>query len=459
MNCSLVVSALLAMGMAGGVAHAAPRATYRWTDAAKYHSPWVAPSAANVSHVIYMNNCSTGCTLRPGNDNATTNTSSIPNTTSNVPAYAGTAAQWQQLVACVRATYAPFNVQIVTDRPAAGTNYHMAIVAGTAQSVGESSGVLGVSPFSCGYIPNAISFTFANSEPTNLPDLCWTVAQETAHSWGLDHKFDDRDPMTYLETGPATKSFQNSAGQCGEYKARACSCTYAQTGSAQMNSYALIMATFGSNAPDTTPPTVAITSPANNASVMAGFAVTADINDDVAVAKAELRVDGTLAGTKMGSPWTWNAPASLGQGSHHLEVTAYDLANNSAKAAIDVTFGSVCVKKSDCNGDEVCVSGHCAAGPGTTGGLGTVCTNNSDCASGQCASDADGNHYCVETCDLTRKGACPDGFGCIEAGPTGVCWPGAGTDGGGSGCNSSGGGGPVLLGLGLVTVLLGRRKR
>jgi uncharacterized protein (TIGR03382 family) len=455
----LVVATLLTLGMVSGLAHAAPRATYRWTDASRVGAKWEPPQAATVSHVIYLNNCKTGCTLHSGYDDSTTNASSIPSGTVNVPAYVGSDAQWQQIVSCVRQTYAPFNVQVVTDRPGAGTNYHMAIVAGTAASVGEQQGVLGVSPFSCGYIPNSISFTFANEDPTNIMDLCWTVSQETAHSWGLDHKYDNRDPMTYLQSGPAQKAFQNQAGACGEYSSRQCQCQYAQTGTAQENSYQLIMATFGSSAPDTTPPTVKITSPASNASVNAGFVVTANVNDDIAVGKAELRIDGNLIGTATGTPWQWNAPNSLGQGAHHVEVTAYDLANNTAKDAVDVAFGMVCTSDDTCTSGQVCLSGHCVAGPSQTGGLGTTCHTNSDCADGQCASDGTGASYCVETCDAAVAGACPSGFGCISTGASGVCWPGADNGSGGGGCNSGGDNGAILLGLGFAGMLFTRRRR
>ncbi|MDB4952908.1 MAG: putative aminopeptidase, partial [Myxococcales bacterium] len=306
-------------------------------------------------------------------------------------------------------------------------------------------------------IPNSISFTFANEEPTNILDLCWTVAQETAHSWGLDHKFDNRDPMTYLQTGPAMKTFQNQAGSCGEYNARTCSCTYAGTGSAMENSYALIQATFGSSAPDTTPPTVTITAPAANASVMAGFAVTANITDDIGISKAEMRLDGTLISTLTGAPWAFTAPATLGQGAHHVEVTAYDLSNNTAKAAVDVSFGTVCTGNSCTDPNQVCVDGHCVAGPGAQGGLGSACTNNGECASNQCASDGT-NMYCVEPCDPT-KAQCPTGFGCLAAGGGGVCWPGADAGGGGSGCNTNDQSGALLLGLGFAALLITRRRR
>jgi hypothetical protein len=458
-----MIGAVLALGMAGNARAEAPRATYRWTDPSRLGATWTAPAPANVSHIIYLNNCAGGCTLHAGYDDSTTDTSSIPNGTATVSAYAGSASQWNQIVQCVQQTYSPFNVQIVTTRPPAGTNYHMAIVAGSAAEVGESSGVLGVSPFDCDYIPNSISFTFANEEPSAIEDLCWTVSQETAHSWGLDHKYDDRDPMTYLTSGPAMKTFQNAAGACGEYSSRNCNCTYAVTGSAQENSYALIMATFGPNAPDTTPPTVTISSPQNGASVMADFGITANITDDVAVQKADLMIDGQLIKTLYAEPWTWTAGA-LGQGAHHVEVVGYDLANNMATASVDVTIGHACMKNSDCtDAGSVCAAGHCVPGPGQQGGLGSTCTANSDCASGQCGDDGSGTKYCVISCTTGGSGAfssssCPSGFTCeTNSGNSGVCWPG--DNGGGGGCNTNGEGGAFVLALGLGALLITRRRR
>src|SRR5262245_33409850 len=220
-----------------------PQATYRFVNpvlSGGYSGDGV---SAAVSHVIYLNNCKSGCTMHPGFDDAKTNTSSIPNQTSTMTPWGYSDALWQQLVNCVRADYAPFNVQIVTERPASG-DYHMAIVAGSPQNVQMPQGVGGVSPFTCDYIPNSISYTFANVYGGVPEQVCWTFAQQTAHSLGLDHKFDNRDPMTYLQTGPAHKAYQNQAGSCGEYSARTCMCTY-PTGNTQMNSYALIMDTFG----------------------------------------------------------------------------------------------------------------------------------------------------------------------------------------------------------------------
>ncbi|MEO6773598.1 MAG: Ig-like domain-containing protein [Kofleriaceae bacterium] len=416
---------------------------------------------ATVSHTIFLDRCVGGCTITKGSD-GTQNQSSIVSGSVQLGAFGGSDTQWQALLSCVRATYAPFNVTITDQRPASGA-YHHAVVAGTATQAGFSNGTLGVSPFSsnCSYIPNAISFSFANSMlslPNPDVELCWTVSQETAHSWGLDHKLDKLDPMTYLENGAVTKVFQNQAGSCGEYSARQCACSYPGTGSSAMNAYALIMATFGSGTPDTTPPTVSITSPSNNASIMPGFAIAVQAADDVSISKVELRVDGSLITTDTSAPFSFTAPATLSQGSHHVEATATDSSNNTAKAAIDVMYGEACTTGGCSDSTQVCDDGHCVPGPTTTGGLGSPCTGNADCASGTCGDDGAGNQYCVTSCDPTNN-QCPSGFGCVSAtATTGVCWPGA-DNGGGGGCNTGGGGGAILAGLGFAAMLLTRRKR
>ncbi|MEP6862976.1 MAG: Ig-like domain-containing protein [Deltaproteobacteria bacterium] len=415
---------------------------------------------ASISHVIFMDRCTGGCTITPGSDGTQNQSQIIGNSTIQLSAYSGSDAQWQQIVSCVKTTYAPFNVTITDVKPTGA--YHHAMVAGTSTEGGQGTNVLGVSPFSCGnYIPNSMSFSFANEEPTNIVDICWTVSQETAHSWGLDHKYDKLDPMTYLAYAvnnvEQRKIFQNQAGSCGTGSAMPCKCPYPGTGTSAMNSYALIMAVFGAGTPDTTPPTVSITSPSNNASIMPGFAIAVQAADDVAISKVELRIDGTLIDTDTSAPFSFTAPATLSQGSHHVEATATDASNNSAKAAIDVVYGELCTTNGCTDSTQVCDNGHCVPGPTTTGGLGSPCTDNTVCASGSCGDDGAGNKYCVTACDPTNN-TCPSGFGCVSTGAaTGVCWPG--DNGGGGGCNTGSGGGSILAGLGFAAALLSRRKR
>ncbi|MDX2092750.1 MAG: Ig-like domain-containing protein [Kofleriaceae bacterium] len=427
-----------------------PQATYRFIDPGLPTLSGDGVSAHAISNVIYLNNCKpNGCQITPGNEDSKTNRSTIPSRTSTVQPYAYSDDNWNQVVDCVKKTYAPFGVQIVTQRPASG-DYHMAIVAGVPQNVQMEQGVGGVSPFTCGYIGNAISFSFANVYGGNVDDICWTVAQETAHSWGLDHKFDNRDPMTYLGSGPSRKTFQNEGGSCGEFSARQCQCQYA---GGKLNSFKEIMETFGSSTP--TPPTVTITAPSNGANVDAGFPIRADIVDDLGASKAELYIDNRLISTLTVAPWVWNAPQDLAQGNHVIKVIGYDIGNTPSEKTITVTRGKPCSDDDACTGQgDVCVDGRCVAGASVTGGLGNTCTNNGECKSGQCANDGAAG-YCVESCQMGNEG-CPDGFGCIAAGNNGVCWPGA-DDGG---CNAMHGDqGLALFGLAFGALLIGRRRR
>lgn len=434
-----------------------PLRTKKWVDdVPSYNGFEEVQAAAGFSNVIYLNNCKAGggCALTRGQENSTTNRSSIlGSNTATVQPFAYSDAVWQQVVDCVKQTYSPFGVQIVTTRPASG-NYHMAIVAGVPQNIGESQGVGGVSPFACGYLPNAISFSFANVYGGDVNDICWTVAQETAHSWGLDHKFDNRDPMTYLQSGPARKNFMNEAGSCGEFSARQCDCSYA---GGKLNSFAEVFDTFGGNTP--TPPTVQITSPMANATGLPmGFPIQAQIEDDIGVATVELRIDNQLIDTKTAKPYAWAAPASLGQGSHMIEITAYDFSGTAAKQMISATLGNSCVGDSDCPSGNVCLQGRCVLGGGAQGGLGTTCGGNADCSSGQCANDGAGTQLCVEACDPALA-ACPSGFECLGNTGAAVCWPSASEGICNVGANGGGKAAPTFLLLGIAALWITRRRR
>jgi hypothetical protein len=91
------------------------------------------------------------------------------------------------------------------------------------------------------------------------------------------------------------------------------------------------------NPPDTTKPTVSITSPANGANISATTTVTANAIDDVAMSKVEFYVDGVLKGTDTTASsnnftYSFN-PASFTVGSHTIYAIAYDTSNNSQTSA------------------------------------------------------------------------------------------------------------------------------
>ncbi|MGE0868076.1 MAG: MYXO-CTERM sorting domain-containing protein [Kofleriaceae bacterium] len=200
------------------------------------------------SNIIYLNDCQPdGCLIEPGESDSTRNRSSIAREKSWISPFGGGPTTWQLITACIRDVYAPFNVEIVDERPPEGVNYHMAIVAGRPGEIDLPPYAGGAAEGTCGYVANTVSFTFANDHLSSIEYICWTIAQETAHSWGLDHKLDERDPMTYLGSGPKRKYFQNEVGPCGEFTERECRCN--RTG---INSYQEILHVFGSSAPCST---------------------------------------------------------------------------------------------------------------------------------------------------------------------------------------------------------------
>ncbi len=434
-----------------------------------------APPPAVDTHILFMNKCTGNCTVGSGNTDNRTDKSDIGH--GSLTQFNQSAAVWSQVMTCMQQTFSRFNVTITDVDP--GTTPHMEVmVAGTGAQIGMPSGVLGVADFPCQsigncstFMSNALVFDFANDPyySNNPLEICSTAAQEIAHTWALDHVVDASDPMTYNNYNGLRqyKDNQKCGSDCqGGQSPFGQACTgsggnathICALGQATQNEVTLITSLFGSSAPDTTPPTVTITSPANNASVMPGFSIAATVTDDQAVGMAEAKLDGTSLGVKTSAPFTWTAPQNLTQGAHHLEVVGTDLKGNTANAAIDVSYGTACTQNSDCTGaNEVCNNGVCVAGPGAQGGLGSPCTGNADCASGSCGDDGSGNKYCVSACNPAAS-TCPSGFSCLDSGGgAGVCWPGE--SGGGGGCSTSGGQGAGLILLGLGALLAGRRRQ
>jgi len=284
--------------------------------------------SAHAGWIIYMNK--NGGTFTPGNNDSRTNRSSIPNQTSTIAPWNISDAAWQQIMTCVKAQFAPFDVQI-TDVDPGQVPHIESVVAGSPQDVGMQQGVGGVSPFTsdCSTIPNSIVYTFAEVFGNDYQTVCEVVAQEVSHSFGLDHEYLCSDPMTYL-TGCGAKSFQNQDVPCGEYSARTCAC-----GQSTQNSVAMLSARIGVNGGDTTPPTVAIQSPADGATVAPGFTVSVNATDDNAVSRVELYIDGTMVSTDDSAPFSFATDDGLALGTHQIETRAYD-ASNVASSTINV---------------------------------------------------------------------------------------------------------------------------
>lgn len=325
--------------------------------------------------IIYMNRM--GGIYTPGDNDARTNHSTIPGRTSQVQPWTVSAAGWAEVMDCMREQFAAFNV-VVTDVDPGNVPHIESVVAGYPQDVGMGSGVGGVSPFTddCGVIPNSIVFTFARVYGTAYRDICETAAQEVSHSFGLDHEYECRDPMTYL-SGCGDKSFQDTAAPCGEYSARECWC-----GGTTQNSVAMLRDRLG---PRNVPPVVAITEPADGATVAPGFAVAASASDSVgALVRVELWVDGALAETRSAPPWAFTTDGALADGAHVLEVRAIDDGEAMASDEVAITVarsggggGGGGSGSGDGSGDgdgdgDGTIVGGCATAGGTGGALALV---------------------------------------------------------------------------------------
>ncbi len=119
-------------------------------------------------------------------------------------------------------------------------------------------------------------------------------------------------------------------------------------------------------APDTTPPTVALTAPSDGATVSgANVTVSAGASDNVGVAKVELYRGASLIGSVTSSPYqvSWDTTA-VANGSYGLTAKAYDAAANTATStAVTVTVSNTAsdttppVTTISCGG-STCQSGY-----------------------------------------------------------------------------------------------------
>jgi hypothetical protein len=199
--------------------------------------------------LIYLEDCKPGgCVyIKSSFEDSRTNRSAILGVSqAALPEFQFPAEFWNDLVACVRHAYRPFAVEITDIDP--GIEPHLEhVIAGLPSQIGiDELGVLGVSPFSCGFLPNSISFTFAGvlgETPSTdvLHELCWTAIHEIGHQHGLDHHAYLQDAMTHTP-GCEPKVLPLRDVPCGEHTPRACLC-----GGSTENSYEWIRDIHGSS--------------------------------------------------------------------------------------------------------------------------------------------------------------------------------------------------------------------
>ncbi|MGN6109742.1 MAG: Ig-like domain-containing protein [Kofleriaceae bacterium] len=445
----------------------------------------LAPPAAYSGSTIYLNRCLGGCTVRTGIDDATTDTSSIPRQQSQLPEYTGfQAGEWEATVQCVKEIYSPFDVKIVDARPAPGTVYSEILIGGSPANLGLPPDVGGIAPGSsnCAVVPKGVAFAFASAIDTfgvlsggsRVHGLCWIIAQETAHVYGLDHEFefvsDQRsacnDPMTYRSDCGGQKFFRNEFAKCGEDQTRPCQCGGSQ------NSHSALLTVFGPGLSIVPAPTVAMTSPTAGSSTLAAT-VTASAGSKRGVAKLELYLNdykwAEVKGVRFGAQGQANpadyallVPSQVPNSIVDVKVRAYDdLGNYSETPTVTVTKGAACTSAESCLAGQKCEGGKCFWEP-PTGELGADCSYPQFCKSGLCQGTAD-QPICTQQCILGVADSCPSDFACVDAGGgAGICFFPAEEE---TGCCSVARDGNVPWAhLGFGTLLLGllvrpRRRR
>ncbi len=449
---TLPLTALASTAMAENTSQLArPITTYQWVgpDEADISEP-----QSHTSNIIYLNRCKGGCSISPGNNDSRTNRSSIIRSTANIPEWNKGDEEWEALVNCVSAMYDPFDIVITDVDPGQSVEHFEAIVAGTAASIGANPNIGGIAPFSCGIINNAITFSFANASfyANGIDGICETVAQETAHAFGLEHEFLCSDPMTYLQPC-GYKWFNDVGADCGEYEPTACQCT-----GGRQNSYQRLSSHFGLG--ENPGPKLGFVRPLANTNVNGSFVIEVSGSDYYyGVNDVELFIDGQSQGISNSPPYIFNAPEGL-EGFTEIEVRAIDGRGVVGSSKIEINVGAGCTP-GGCSDDRVCYKGFCIEGEtaASGGGFGANCTEGDTCNSGLCPKDADGTGTCTETCDLNAD-QCPAGFGCLKVNDdTNVCWAGVSEDPGGCGCSSSNNGAGGLASLLFVMMGLAFQRR
>ena len=327
--------------------------------------------------------------------------------------------------------------------------------------MGSTTG--GVAPYTCSPLGSSVVFNFSESY-NDMDQLCFTIAQESAHALSLDHEFDCNDPMTYLN-GCGFKTFQDENILCGRNEVEACGC-----GRGSRQNSVTMLGNFLGLASDQANPTVSVSSPSNGGYAAVAQDVVASVNDDRAIERVEWWLDGTKKQEQRFGPYAWKLPATLDLGAHSLEVKVWDIAGKTATASVAFTLtvdgqAPECEGPEDCAEDEVCYQLQCWPDDIERLPLGEQCTGNGECLSGLCADDGT-DKLCTQEC----TDSCPEGFACVPAGGTSVCWPGEapgedpgedpGTESGGcaSGPAGGGAGGALATLICLVGLALVRRR-
>jgi len=351
--------------------------------------------ASSGGHILYLDFDGATVTRGPACSSSTEMCSYVvkcESGTATVPPFSGTVAQRAAILTMVKHFYAPFAIDVVDERPAAGP-HTVCIVGGQPTDICYEGRAAGVAPLDCSDLNGDIDVVFAFSDAShNDPHLtAVAIAQESAHSYGLEHTNAITDIM-YPYLSGVEEGFLDSEMTVE----RSFGCR-----SDAQNSFLVLDQVLGpspTRAADATAPTIRFLSPRQGQQGYAQLvAVRVEAKDDRGVRTVGLEVDeGTeLAQSLHVARAPFDLDVMLNIGTHRLRVVATDAAGNSASA--EVTIG---VDGTGQTGSSV--------GPSPAG---SPCEQDAQCrlacvrsgsAQGHCASPCDGRgcmipgHVCVD---------------------------------------------------------------
>lgn len=195
-------------------------------EALEVPAPALVPFAGTTLTVLYLNTDGVTVTKVPSGADAHQNTSQLCGGTFSAFDHTSFGPDRAKVVAElageVDRLFSPFNIQVVTTRPAAPP-YGMVVVGGQAALCGLPAGYSGLAPLDCGDAwPRDVSFVFSDGI-TFLPMLAVVVAHEAGHSFGLPHTTESCDVMSNFLCTAGDKRFldvdapvtPDHLGKCG----------------------------------------------------------------------------------------------------------------------------------------------------------------------------------------------------------------------------------------------------
>lgn len=246
-------------------------------------------------------------------------------------------------------TSAPFNYSFNTSQFSVGS-HNVYARAYDAANNNSTSATISVT------IPDTTNPTVSVTSPASGATLAGTVAftanasdnvAVTRVEFFVDGQLKGTDTSSPYSISLDTKTLTNATHS---FTAKAFDAANNQVTSAAVN------ATVNNPVvppPDTTNPSVEVTSPATGSTISGSVDFSATATDNVAISKVELFVDGTLVATVQNSPYTAVLnTTTLTDGSHSLSAKAFDTSGNTAtSASVSITVSNTVIVDEDINSD------------------------------------------------------------------------------------------------------------